>query len=64
MTLTQQVQGMVDNFLVRKDEKAVISDVLYPPPPRFDWKNSGAAPAFLEVWGKMDLSHVFGFPLW
>ena len=25
---------------------------------------SGADPAFLEEWAQMDLSHIFGFPLW
>ena len=64
MTLPQKVAGIVDNFLVLKDEKAVLSECLYLPLPRYDYASSGADPAFLEFWAKMDFSHVFGFPLW
>ena len=64
MTLPQKVAGIVDSFLVLKDEKAVLSECLYPPLPRYDYASSGADPAFLEFWAKMDFSHVFGFPLW
>ena len=47
-----------------KDEHAWIPECLYPPLPRYDWKNSGADPDFLKEWEKMDLAHIFGFPLW
>ena len=46
-----------------KDEHAWIPECLYPPLPRYDWKNSGADPDFLKEWEKMDLAHIFGFPL-
>ena len=64
MTLAQKVEGIIDNYLQRKDEKAVISDCLYPPLPRYDYASSGADKAFLELWAKMDFTHIFGFPLW
>ena len=64
MSLAQQVQGCVDNFLMRKDELAVISEALYPPLPRYDPADSGANPDFIEIWSKMDLGHIFGFPTW
>ena len=43
---------------------AVISECLYPPLPRFDYKASGAPKPFLDAWAKMDLTHIYGFPLW
>ena len=64
MSLAQKVAGVVDNFLVTRDEKAVVSDALYPPLPRYDYAASGADPDFCEQWAKMDLTHIFGFPLW
>jgi hypothetical protein len=65
MSLAQQVQGIVDNFLARKDETCVISEALYPPFERFDPSSvAGASAEWLETWGKMDLKHIFGFPAW
>ena len=64
MSPEQRVAGVLANFLQEKDEHAVISECLYPPLERFDAAGSGADPAFLAVWEKMDLGHVFGFPTW
>jgi hypothetical protein len=54
MSLAQQVQGIVDNLLERRDEVAVVSEILYPPPPRFDYKSAGASAEFVACWQKMD----------
>ena len=64
MSLAQQVAGIADNFLQKKDEVAVVSEILYPPPPRYDYKAAGGDPKFVAEWEKMDLKHLFGFPLW
>ena len=64
MSLAQKVAGIVDNFLQVRDEVAVVSDCLYPPAARYDFQSSGAPAGFLEVYAKMDLAHIFGFPLW
>jgi len=70
MDLATRVKSVFENYLQKKDETAVISECLYPPPPRFD---ATTAPVLggealharmLETWGKMDLSHIFGFPTW
>ena len=44
--------------------QCVISEFQQPALPRFDYKASGGASAWLAIYGKMDLSHVFGFPTW
>ena len=56
--------GIYANFLGEKDAHAVVTDFQQPPLPRFDYKNSGADAKWINVYTKMDLSHVFGFPLW
>ena len=70
MSLPQRVAGAFANFLQEKDEKLVISECLYPPLERFDISTAvpkAGAPyeehtCLVETWGKMDLSHMFGFP--
>ena len=72
MSLTQCVAGIFANFLQQQDEKSVITAAMFPPLERFD--PSAAAPfeghsdvehaRLLETWEAMDLSHMFGFPLW
>ena len=59
--------------LVVRDEQAVIDDHCVPPPPRYDFKGL-AKPLkgqeekehqrLIDTYAKMDLNHVFGFPLW
>ena len=39
MTLADRLNGAVDNWLVERDEQAVISDAVVPPPPRYDFEN-------------------------
>ena len=63
MDLATRVAGIFANYLGEKDEHAVITEFLYPPLERFA-PPSGVDPSFVKVWSKMDLSHVFGFPLW
>jgi hypothetical protein len=67
MDLATRVKSIYLNYLVKADEQKVISDCLYPPPPRFDPKSvqlpQKLASRILDTWGKMDLSHVFGFPI-
>ena len=64
MSLVQKVDGLYANYLGEKDCHAVISEVLQPPAPRFDPSGSGAEKGFLSVWQKMDLKHIFYFPVW
>jgi hypothetical protein len=72
MSLAQRVAGIVANFLGEKDEQMVITEAVVPRAPRFDPSsaspNEGSEPqqhqAWLATWRKMDLAHVFGFPLW
>jgi hypothetical protein len=67
MDLATRVKSIYLNYLVKADEQKVISDCLYPPPPRFDPKSvqlpEKLASRILDTWGKMDFSHVFGFPI-
>uniref|UniRef100_A0A7S2CRY1 EF-hand domain-containing protein n=1 Tax=Haptolina brevifila TaxID=156173 RepID=A0A7S2CRY1_9EUKA len=64
MTLVQKVDGLYANYLGEKDCHAVISEVLQPPYPRFDPSTSSADSGFKAVWAKMDLKHIFYFPVW
>ena len=61
MPLAVRLAGIFCNYLGEKDEHAVISEYLYPPPERFT-PPAGVDALFLAVWSKIDLSHVFGFP--
>ncbi len=72
MSLADRVEGIIRNFLQEEDEHKVISKYCYPPLPRYD--TSLAQPlegesqadlnTFIMFWNQMDLSHVYGFPLW
>ena len=62
MSLTQTTQAIVDNFLQRKDEKAVIGEALYPPLPRYDYANSGAGTVFESNVDRSSCSCVEGNP--
>ena len=72
MSLAQRVSGIVANFLGEKDEQQVLTEVLAPRVERFDCTGvtppAGLEPEshelFMRCWHRMDLSHVFGFPLW
>jgi hypothetical protein len=72
MTLPMRVEGIICNFLQEEDEHKVISKCCYPPLPRYDPRNAvplegetkGDLRSFLIYWAKMDLSHIYGFPLW
>ena len=56
--------GAIDNFLGTRNETVVVSNHLYPPIERYDPSTSGAPQAFLDTWEKMDISMLYGFPLW
>ena len=72
MSLADRLQAAVDNWLVLKDEQAVIDEHCVPPPPRYDFKNANKLKSMedkehqrlIDTYAKMDLYHVFGFPLW
>ena len=72
MSLAQRVAGIVANYLGEKDEQAVITEAVVPPPNRLDVASVVALPGqdpvehnkLMQAWGKMDLGHVYGFPLW
>ena len=64
MPLAAIVDGIYANFLGEKDAHAVITEFQQPALPRFDYASSGAEAKFINVYKRMDLSHVFGFPTW
>ena len=72
MSLAQRVAGIVANFLGEKDEQQVLTEVLAPRAERLSTAGVLALPGmdaavhalFMGVWAKMDLGHLFGFPLW
>ena len=72
MPLSERVLGMIANYLQEKDEHKVISDCLYPPLPRYDASSATQLEgesrndfnSFKATWSQMDLTHVYGFPLW
>ena len=61
MDMVQQAVAICQNYL-GDDEQKAITDALYPPLVRFDPTTSGADAGFLDLWGQMDLSSLFGFP--
>ncbi|KOO35144.1 acetyl-coa carboxylase, partial [Chrysochromulina tobinii] len=63
MSLEQQVAGVYANFLVQKEKEKAISEALIPPLKRHV-PPADTDPKMLEVWKKMDLSDMFGFPMW
>jgi hypothetical protein len=72
MSLAQRVAGIVANFLGEKDEQQVITEAVVPKVERFDPTAVKPPPhvseashhRFLTAWKQMDLSELFGFPLW
>jgi hypothetical protein len=72
MSLAQRVAGIVANFLGEKDEQQVLTEVLVPRAERMSTAGVVALPGmdtavhgqFMSMWARMDLSHLFGFPLW
>ena len=64
LELALRCEGIMCNFLQTKDESKVITDALFPPLVRYDYENSGADAGFIDTYSKMDLSALFGFPLW
>jgi len=64
MPLAMIVDGIYANFLMQKDAHAVITEFQQPTLPRFDYANSGAQAVWIACYSKMNLSHVYGFPLW
>ena len=72
MSLAQRVAGIVANFLGEKDEQQVLTEVLAPRAERLSTAGVLALPGmdaavhalFMGVWAKMDLGHLYGFPLW
>ena len=68
--LEQKVEGIIANYLGEKDVLKVVQPIVAPPPPRFNpvaARPAGKPPipqTFMNAWQKMDLSHLWGFPLW
>jgi hypothetical protein len=62
--LSVMVDGIYANFLLENDAHGVITAWQQPSLPRYDWQASNAAASWKAIWGKMDLTHIFGFPLW
>jgi hypothetical protein len=64
MDMAQQCVALCKNYLGEADEQKAITDALFPPLERFDASASGAEAGFVELWSKMHLESLFGFPLW
>jgi hypothetical protein len=64
MDLAQQCVAICRNYIGDKDEQQAITDALFPPIERFDATTSGVEEGFIAMWQRMDLSTLFGFPLW
>ena len=68
MSLAQRVAGIVANLLGEKSEEQVITEVVVARVERFDaWstaREEGVPDAFVELWQRMNLSGIYGFPLW
>ena len=68
MTLAQRVAGVVANLLGEKSEEQVITEVVVARVERFDaWstaRDEGVPDAFVELWHRLDLSGIYGFPRW
>ena len=64
MDLAMMAEACCYNYAGEKDEGEAITNALYPPLVRYDPSTSGASQGFIDVWGMMDLSKLFGFPLW
>ena len=73
MSLADRLLAITDNWLIVRDEQAVIDDHCVPPPPRYDFRGLSKPlkgqedkehTRLVETYAKMDLGHVFGFPLW
>ena len=68
MPLAMMVDGILSNFMGDADEAKVVQK-LFPPPPRFNPAvnlvpgKAAPPPSFMAAWGKMDLSHLWGFPM-
>ena len=72
MSLAQRVAGICANYLGQKNEQDVTTEAVAPKVERFDPKGATALQGqsaedhalWVSTWGKMDVSHVYGFPLW
>ena len=72
MSLAQRVEGILANYFGEKDEQQVITEAAVPKVERLSVESVqpmlGQDPdehnKFVSTWGKMDLGHVYGFPLW
>ena len=72
MDAAARCAAIICNLFGEKDEGKVITEAIVPEPQRFDPKHAPLLPSesaddlarWLAVWGKMDLAHIDGFPLW
>jgi hypothetical protein len=64
MPLASVVDGIYASFLQEKDAHDVVTEFQQPLMPRYGYPETGAEAAWNKMWKQMDLSHVFGFPLW
>ena len=71
MELWMRVEGIVRNFLQEEDEHKVVSKYVCPPLPLYDYTTAepiegdqATLDTMVGFWKKMDMKHVFGFPLW
>ena len=63
MDFEKMCEAICYNYTGEKDEQKAITDALYPPLVRFDPEGM-ADEGFVELWKGINLSHLYGFPLW
>jgi len=73
MTLAQCVAGAIDQYMERKTEQDVLTDALFPEPPRnsfYEKANPSTTGTkelhakFIECWKEMVITDIVGFPVW
>jgi len=63
MSIPQRVEAIIGEFLGKSSAEAAL-EASAPKAERYDPSGSGAPPAFIAEWKKMDLQYVKGFPTW
>ena len=64
MDLAMKAEACCYNSPLERGEAKAIPAALFPPLVRYDPAGSGASEGFIATWQQMDLSKLFGFPLW
>jgi len=63
MSVAQRVEAVIGEYLGMSSAEAALASSA-PPVERYDAASSGADPAFVAEWSRMDLQYINGFPTW